>query len=87
MTKKTREQSAAKSKNKIAVTEPTLGPFAAKPQIESLDLRCYCCGDPIGGEVALVSMQLNGTDRVFLMSPQHAGRASGCFEIVKRGSP
>jgi hypothetical protein len=37
-------------------------------------LRCYCCGEPIGQTVALVTMQPDSADRVFVLLPEHVER-------------
>jgi hypothetical protein len=40
-----------------------------------MKLKCYCCGEPLSGTFALVSMQ-DETERVFVMSKEHVKRAS-----------
>ena len=40
-----------------------------------MKLRCYCCGEPITGQIALVSMSHDSADRVFVMLPEHVERA------------
>lgn len=50
-----------------------------------LALRCYCCGRPLGAEVALVTMTPKaGTDRVFTMLPRCAPRVDAFYEVVRR---
>jgi hypothetical protein len=46
------------------------------------DLRCYCCGEPVGETFALVTMQPRA-DRVFLMRLDHAERADGVAVTVR----
>jgi hypothetical protein len=37
-------------------------------------LRCYCCGEPLAGLVALVTMSPLAVDRVFVVNPEHLDR-------------
>ena len=39
-----------------------------------MKLRCYCCGEELDGTIALVTMSETGTDRVFVMKPEHVAR-------------
>lgn len=42
-----------------------------------MKLRCYCCGTPIRGRIALVTQGDDGdraVDRVFVMLPEHENR-------------
>jgi hypothetical protein len=49
-----------------------------------MKLRCYCCGEPLGARVALVTYS-EDADRVFVMLPDHAKRVdSAQIEIVQR---
>jgi hypothetical protein len=41
-----------------------------------IKFRCYCCGDPITGDIALVTMMAEPVDRVFVMAPDHVERLS-----------
>lgn len=54
-------------------------------EAKMLTMRCYCCGNAIGDEVALVTMSAD-IDRVFVMLPECAPKADAAFEIVKRQS-
>lgn len=40
-----------------------------------MKLVCYCCAKPVGKEFALVTMQEDQADRVFIMLVEHANRA------------
>ncbi len=42
--------------------------------MSQVTLRCYCCGEPINGEIALVTMSPAGVDRVFVALPEHIER-------------
>lgn len=39
------------------------------------ELRCYCCGEPVGERIALVALR-HGCDRVFVLLPEHVDRVS-----------
>jgi hypothetical protein len=58
-------------------------PQAKRNSAKRIQFRCYCCGGAIGARVALVTMQ-ETCDRVFIMSPEHAERVQGEFEVVTR---
>lgn len=50
-----------------------------------MKLRCYCCGTPIEGPVALVTQDTKEVDRVFVMLPEHKNRVDGgSNEVVER---
>lgn len=50
-----------------------------------MKLRCYCCGEPIFDEVALVTQSETEVDRVFVMLPEHSKRVDGgSSEMVLR---
>lgn len=36
-----------------------------------MKLYCYCCGEPIQGQIALITMRPDPTDRVFVAKPEH----------------
>ena len=36
-----------------------------------MKLNCYCCGEPIDGQIALVTMSTMPVDRVFIAKPDH----------------
>lgn len=42
--------------------------------MSAVALRCYCCGEPITGEIALMTMSPSETDRVFVALPEHIER-------------
>ena len=44
-------------------------------------LRCYCCGDAIGGTFAIVSLS-EETDRVFVVEPLHVERIEDAFVLI-----
>ena len=45
--------------------------------MEKLKLRCYVCGKPLSGQVALVSMSRTEVDRAFVVHPE------ACLEQVE----
>lgn len=56
-----------------------------KPQgLQRLNLRCYCCGTPLGNEIAIASSSPDDPPRIFTLLPEHAGNVEGVYEIVAR---
>lgn len=49
----------------------------------SVQLRCYCCGEPVSGDFAIASMAWP-TDRVFIVSLEHLGRLDDVKAILVR---
>jgi hypothetical protein len=49
-----------------------------------MKLRCYCCGEPIGGMIALVSMTPppEAVDRVFVFLPDHVERTEYTVSLL-----
>lgn len=47
-----------------------------------MKLRCYCCGEPITGQIALVSTRPDAVDRVFVMKPEHVERADDTAQTM-----
>ncbi len=41
---------------------------------DTVKLRCYCCGEPLEGAIALVTMSTLAVDRVFVANPDHLER-------------
>ena len=39
-----------------------------------MKLRCYCCGEPLTGEIALMTNSHDSVDRVFVLKPDHVER-------------
>jgi hypothetical protein len=37
-------------------------------------LNCYCCGEPLGAAIALVTTSNLPVDRVFVLNPEHLER-------------
>ena len=42
--------------------------------MSAVQLRCYCCGEPVGTMIALVTMSSVPVDRVFIALPEHIER-------------
>lgn len=51
---------------------------------QRLNLRCYCCGTPLGNEIALAASTGDDPPRVFTLLPEHAANVEGVYEIVCR---
>ena len=50
-----------------------------------MKLRCYCCGEPIKGQVALATMSPDTVDRVFVVKIDHIERLDifiGMFAVL-----
>jgi len=47
-----------------------------------MKLRCYCCGEPIEGAIALVSQSTLPVDRVFVAKPDHLENFDGVESAV-----
>lgn len=50
---------------------------------QRLNLRCYCCGEPLANEFAIASASMD-PERVFTFLPEHVHRVEGVWEIVCR---
>lgn len=40
-------------------------------EVRGAMLRCYCCGEALEGQIALVTMSPYAVDRVFVAKPEH----------------
>jgi hypothetical protein len=69
-----------KKKGEIEITVEEDNPPTSRAAPEEggrmtqVTLRCYCCGEPISGEIALVTMSPTAVDRVFVALPEHIER-------------
>lgn len=53
-----------------------------------MKLRCYCCGEPVEGQIALVTYSPDSADRVFVLKPEHLGRVDDTvhYQLVSRAT-
>ena len=56
--------------------------------MSDLVLKCYCCGEVVSGEFALVTMSHDEADRVFIMRPSCSKKGDAVrIMIVKKATP
>lgn len=53
-----------------------------------MQLRCYCCGEPLGVTFVLVTMRTGAVDRAFVAKPDHVERMDDVQSVlVSRADP